>query len=488
MSKVDITSQLQRPAEQNANDNAGLPGLPIGFVPTPTNEYRSHRKAKRALTNSGIANNSGLQAQSLPKPFPIPFPLPRPRPLLSGPRVLMYKQDPSVIEIGIRKAFLPLHVSDGPMDSRIVINGLAHVTANAFGDFIQTPGTDAFDAVHTFAVVRQTLTLYQRTVGTVPWQWNSAANNMPITVKPHAGVTQNAFYNRASKSLEFFYFPKPGAPAPAPNIYTCRSLDIVAHETGHAVLDGLKPGWLSSSVPQSGALHESFGDLTAIFLALSQFDQVEAFVAQTKANLHDKTFLSDMAEEFGLALGRPNGLRNADNDLKLSQVTNEVHDLSQIFTGAIYDILADIFQFEKSSAKDYAATLYSVAEYLRGLLLRAIQAAPAANATFADVANQMLNLANADGKPAQYRNFIRNRFTVREVVVQNAPLAANQVDDSPMKAMAHISTQPVGWDHEGCCGTIQNFVRQRAAEAESSPPDENEGSNGHKATKAKARA
>jgi hypothetical protein len=51
-------------------------------------------------------------------------------------------------------------------------------------------------------------------------------------------------------------------------------------------------------------LHESFGDITAIFVALSQLDQVEAVIAQTKANLHDKTFLADLAEQFGLALGR----------------------------------------------------------------------------------------------------------------------------------------------------------------------------------------
>ena len=54
-----------------------------------------------------------------------------------------------------------------------------------------------------------------------------------------------------------------------------------------------------------------------------------------------------MAEEFGLALGRPNGLRNADNDLKLSQVSTEVHAISQVFTGGVFDVLADIFAFTR---------------------------------------------------------------------------------------------------------------------------------------------
>src|SRR5207249_5983584 len=135
----------------------------------------------------------------------------------------------------------------------------------------------------------------------------------------------------------------------------------------------------------TGGLHESFGDMTAIFLALSQLDQCEAIIAQTKANLHDKNFLSDLAEQFGFSLGRTNGLRNADNNLKLSQVGTEVHAISQVFTGAIYDILADIFSFERNeSTTDDAKTLYNCGQYLYGLLLRSIISAPASGALFAD--------------------------------------------------------------------------------------------------------
>jgi Zn-dependent metalloprotease len=44
-------------------------------------------------------------------------------------------------------------------------------------------------------------------------------------------------------------------------VYTCRSFDIVAHEAGHAYLDALKPSWWGYD-GQTGAFHESFGDLT----------------------------------------------------------------------------------------------------------------------------------------------------------------------------------------------------------------------------------
>lgn len=417
----------------------------VPSVPLPTEEYRRHRKLEKATAQPGTPT---LQVILPPPPRPLP-----------GTRVLIWKQDPTVAEIGIRKAYLANPVLVGPKDARITTQGLLPVTPNVLGDFIQVPNTDAFDAVHTFAIVRQTLTMYQRAFnGTpLPWQWNSSTNTDPLNVFPHAGNTMNAFYSRNEKALKFFFFNKPGDPSTAPKIFTCRSLDIVAHETGHAILDALKPGWLAfGNPPQTGGLHESFGDLTAIFLTLSQLDQVEAIIAQTKANLHDKTFLADLAEQFGLALGRPNGLRNADNDLKLSEVGTEVHAISQVFTGTIYDILADIFAFERNPGKkDDAALLHDVAQYVCSLVLRAIIAAPNQNATYAHIANNMLNIALNDAKPIQYRNFIRNRFTIREVVVSPTPLAL----DVPMHAdlLPHITdANKAIQNRQGCCGTMQH--------------------------------
>jgi len=362
------------------------------------------------------------------------------------------------------------------MDSRIIVtvSGLPPVTPNAMGDLIQSPGTDAFDAVHTLAVVRETLNMYQRALSVpgptppapVPWEWNSSTNTDPLQVFPHDSPMMNAFYSRDEQALRFGFFQKPGSPSGSPPIFTCRSLDIVAHETGHAVLDALKPNWLlNSSPPQTGGLHESFGDMTAIFLALSQTDQVEAVIAQTKANLHDKTFLSDLAEEFGLALGRPNGLRNADNDLTLSQAGNEVHAISQVFTGAIYDILADIFAFEQQPGKrDDAIVLYEVGQYVFSLVLRSLIAAPGTAATFADVANQMLTIANADGKPVDYRNFIRNRFTVREVVVSATPLTEDHRAGIELKPAVEDAKNAFQ-DRTHCCGTMQHWQYNGAQEA-----------------------
>lgn len=439
--------------------------LPAGFVPTPTSEFNTasaRRSASRQafrpalkLVRSTDADEPDEKAVSAVDPMQT---LSRP---LFGARTLIYKQDPSVQEIGVRKVLLRGLIRPGPKNTRVRLSGVASVAPNSMNDFIQTPGTEGFDAVHSFTVVQETLTLCQRAVGTtIKWQWNNGSNVEPIMVFPRAGVTMNAFYSRGDKALKFFFFNQPGAPAPAPVIFTCRSLDIVAHETGHAVLDSLQPGWLDASAnPQTGALHEAFGDLVAIFLALAQLDQAEALIVQTKGDLHNKNFLSDMAEQFGLALGRDNGLRNADNDKKMSEVTNEVHDLSQVFTGGVYDVLADIFALDRNIAgEDEALTLVKSGQYLFSVLMRAIRQAPASNATFADVVNQMLSIVAADGKPVSYRNAIRNRFTLREVVVSPTALKKGKGKDEKLAAVEHpfLTVQANGLqDRSGCCGTMR---------------------------------
>jgi len=426
---------------------------PVSFVPTPSAPYRQHRKAAALMYEPGAPRIGPGAARRTPvSPA-------------TGTRVLMWKQDPSVAEIGTRKVFLPGVVLAGPRDARIVFGqpGIAPVSPNAFGDFVTMPDTPQFDAVHTFAVVRQTLTMYQRALAAaghatpLPWQWNSGIDTAPLQIFPHGlPNVMNAFYSRTQCCLKFGDFIPSGSTT---RMFTCRSFDIVSHETGHAVLDGLKPDWLlAANPPQTGGLHEAFGDLTAIFLALSQLDQCEAIIAQTKARLHDKTFLADIAEQFGLALGRSNGLRNADNDITLSQAGNEVHAISQVFTGAIYDILADLFVLERNPVLlDDAAVLHQVGDYLRGLLLRALIAAPEFAATYADVVNAMLAIAAADGKPDGYARAIRERFAEREVV-QAAPdhQMASSDNQAAFAAMAPAVTDAPGalQDRRACCGTM----------------------------------
>jgi len=435
------------------------------LVPEPTAQFYDEL----------IEQHHAIQA-NVPLPRTNPVPDPTPFSYRFGTRVIIWKQDPSVGHLGRRLKYLPGMILNGPKDARIntIMPSITPVFRNSYGDFVFPGNTPESDCAHTFAIVWLTLKMYERVLEgeSIPWAWNMQGNREPIKIYPRAGMAANAYYSRYQKALKFFYFTPPRTDTFA---YTCRSLDIVAHETGHAVLDGLKPKWFSArNIPQTGGLHESFGDLSALFLTLSDLDQVEAFIAMTKANLHKKSFLAALAEEVGAALGRPMGLRNADNNLKLSEVSNQVHDISQVFTGGIYDVLADIFAYryrKEVKQKSSGHILLDVSEDLRRLLIDAIIKAPDENVNYTDIVNNMLRISLERNEPAIYRSFIRNRFAFREIIASPRPLTmmtsgvydlANEQfidggeDSIELKPALpnHPSLKGVQ-DRSACCGTMQ---------------------------------
>jgi hypothetical protein len=92
-------------------------------------------------------------------------------------------------------------------------------------------------------------------------------NKQPIlTIDSHAecmiGCQLNAYYDPSTHTLVFPQFLDKGRMK-----YTCSSFDVVAHESGHACLNAMCPT-LSSDRSDHRALHESFGDLTALFASL----------------------------------------------------------------------------------------------------------------------------------------------------------------------------------------------------------------------------
>lgn len=360
-----------------------------------------------------------------------------------GSSVYLWKQDPSVQPIRVRKAFIHDVVEDGPKDKEIIIKDMPKKAMKDWnGNFFYDPLTEAdlFDSTHTFCVVRQVVTMFERSIRRInftfkkskditdkielpkpwdklwPWRWNHNIETLneyiPLEVYPHAGTGANAYYDPSAGSLKFFYFRSQYSPA---MIYTCRSFDIVAHETGHAILDSICPDYLLSREVQTGALHESFGDLTAILTMLSQMDVCETIIAESKTDLHNThLFLPILAEEFGEALyGRSLGLRHADNDLKMSDVlTNEVHKLSNVFTGAVYDIIADMFEMKLSMDEfDPAETLFRAGRHMTTVLLLAFLDNTKPVTTFDDIAKSMLKVEYYE----EVKDIMEKHFEKREI-------------------------------------------------------------------------
>ncbi|MBK8151495.1 MAG: hypothetical protein IPK58_25695 [Acidobacteria bacterium] len=90
-----------------------------------------------------------------------------------------------------------------------------------------------------------------------------------LRIYPHALRQANAYYSPAKKSLLFGYFPAvssaPGEFLPNGMVFTCLSHDIIAHETTHALLDGMHRRFIESSHRDTLAFHEAFADIVALF-------------------------------------------------------------------------------------------------------------------------------------------------------------------------------------------------------------------------------
>ena len=119
--------------------------------------------------------------------------------------------------------------------------------------------------------------------------------------------------------------------------------------------------------------------------------------------------------------------------------------MSKVFTGAFYDVLADAFTAaRKPRNADDALVLYEVGQKMARLTLTAIRAAPSSNATYADVADEMVKIAQADpNEYPGYATFIINQFTLRKVLGLNA-------------VAGPIATTGFAPSRAGCCGTMQS--------------------------------
>src|SRR5262249_47946075 len=75
----------------------------------------------------------------------------------------------------------------------------------------------------------------------------------------------NAYYAREHRGLYFGYVPRSDGTV----VDTSLSHDIVAHETTHAILDGLRERFLEPALPDQAAFHEALADVVALCSAFS---------------------------------------------------------------------------------------------------------------------------------------------------------------------------------------------------------------------------
>jgi hypothetical protein len=258
-----------------------------------------------------------------------------------------------------------------------------------------------FHQVNVWAIIEQILTLLEDEKALsrpVPW----ASGLGRLLVLPHAGYDDNAFYDRATGALHLFYFEGPdGKP-----VYTCLSHDIVAHELGHAVLDGLKPGYNEVSSPETAGFHEYFGDAIAMLASLKNREIAKLVTKGAPARLSAKNVVSAIASEFGAAihgLAKQDYLRGAWNKRKMSDLrgTYEEHDWSEILTGVYYDLLQYLYirNLKELSGKaggkprdqgQAIQALFRAANQTANVMLRALDYCPPVDLRYDEYARALL--------------------------------------------------------------------------------------------------
>jgi len=136
-------------------------------------------------------------------------------------------------------------------------------------------------------------------------------------------------------------------------VFSCLSHDIVAHETTHALLDGLHRRFREPTNPDVLAFHEAFADVVAL---LQHFTIPEALIdtlAKARGEIAHVDLLSGLAREFGTAMGRNGALRRAIRLDAQGRIVppsvddyerdDEPHDRGATLVAAIFDAFLQIY-------------------------------------------------------------------------------------------------------------------------------------------------
>lgn len=272
-----------------------------------------------------------------------------------------------------------------------------------------------FHQVNVWAVLQRALTFFEEGSGLgrrIPFGFEGNR----LIVLPHAGYGKNAYYDRKSKSLQFYYFDQDDE-----RIYTCLSTDIINHEFGHAVLDGIRPYYYESSLVQTGAFHEFIGDLTAILIILRNNNFRGKIAKDTKGDISAAAHLTSLAEQFGNATSDNPYLRTALNKLTMADIsdTDGPHTVSQVLTGAMFDIIKELTRhYITKRGRTVKEAFYNAVDRMQRTAIQPLDLLPPVDVTFRDYALAVLRseeLSNPTD-PFNYYEMMLEVFVKRNIL------------------------------------------------------------------------
>jgi hypothetical protein len=231
-------------------------------------------------------------------------------------------------------------------------------------------GNAGFHQQMVYAIAMRTIEHFERALGR-PVLWRPRINRDDsnddsqfvgqLEVRPHALRQANAFYSPEEMALLFGYFAAsasdPGDHVPGSKVYACLSHDIVAHETTHAILDGMHRRFNEPSNHDVLAFHEAFADIVALMQHFTMPEIVENEISRTRGNLKGESILGSLALQFGRATGQRGALRDAIGRLDEKgnwralqpdpadfKTVTEAHARGAILVAAVFEAFISIYE------------------------------------------------------------------------------------------------------------------------------------------------
>jgi len=376
--------------------------------------------------------------------------------MIQDPKLSGYKHLKRIVE----RPYLKEDVFfDGPACNRVEVHDIDLATGEERPGVPFTPSPDGrrlgryqiadekniyspdFMAVSVFGTVLRTMHMFEEedTLGRrLNWAFDG-----PLSILPRASYDPNAYYDPDARRLRFCYFDKLGDPSY--RIYTALSRDLVCHETGHAILDGIAPHLLSAAferTPQAWALHESIADLTAVVMSFRSGHLREAILEETRGSIDDVSAFSSLAEEFGQAYLSLDCLRDLRSPLGINDVdSDDGYGLSQVLSAALYKMITGMHKrwWQKFSgegaALDYSLSGKALAiavDHFKRMIFRALDYLPPAEVSFADYGRAII-AADQASHPLhnEEREFICQEFTERGIVASPEAMAVETDYEHP---------------------------------------------------------
>jgi hypothetical protein len=310
-------------------------------------------------------------------------------------------------------------------------------------------GNPQFHQQMVYAVVMNTISHFEHALGRVAlWSPHRTPDNrfeyVPrLRIYPHALREANAFYDPDKKALLFGYFPAsmtdPGNNLPGGMVFACLSQDIVAHETTHALLDGIHPRFIEPSNADALAFHEAFADIVALLQHFTYPEALSHQIAKTRGDLAKQNLLGELAQQFGQALGQYGALRDAlgrvnpqthqwephPADPSEYATTTEPHARGAILVAALFDGFLNIYEERVADLLRIATAGTGVlpegdihpdlvhrlaqeatksAQHLLTMCIRALDYCPPVDLTFGDYLRALIT-ADADLVPDDDRGY-----------------------------------------------------------------------------------